>query len=967
MGVIGHASVGGSLSQSNFESTSNHVDGAGNPIGFAPIFIAASNATAAEKSWARLTGGSVCAGTDDGVTINALIASGRHIILSSGTFNISNPIQVWGDNVLIEGQGIGVTIIKSIASALLLYDGYLSLIFVYKNATPYSNITLKGFTIDANRDNMPREPAAATYTADAGTNTTTVVDSQLTSVANDYYNGWSVYNTTRGLWGYVTDYDGGSKTITCQTIAGQTSGDTYYVMRLQSYNLVVNNCTNVKLRDIYFTDTCKTSLYVTGTLAQMTLHATGLKFDSSIALPVQGSYVYCSATDATCYWDNCDFYNSGTNNGGAQPFYLNNGEHYIDNCYFYHCDTCIDVRGASQSGTAHAYVKHCRIDGGQHGWYSIILYDDDNTLDDIYITGQITGSGGHTAIIKVLGDRNHLSHIRTAGVAGQGMTMVQFTSGDNNILRDSNITNDDEASNDGVLVDFAGTSTGNYVINCHLETSYWGIKYNATGTNFVVGGEFVRTSCSKPIGNQTNTEIYVANNLKFGVTSQFTVASSDATAAEKAKADIVCTGTADNLFIQAGITAMAVNGGILQLVGKVFNITTTLVPASNVEIRGEVTYHDDEQARTQLVGGAAVAIIVDVPNDDHHYTFRNVSFVMPANTIGIKCEKGNFPSVRLYECAFIGTSLTASYGAWLKTTYNSEVVNCRFQTLTNGIYLHSINNFYMHGGRATSNTIGINIPSNGDANVFEMIDMSSNGTGMYIEGGSTTQIRNCWFENQTVGLGQEVGLWVYGSFRNSLIDHCVFGSNPTDLYGANSGAGAFHYDNTIRNCWFQGTEGVSVNTDMWGRLTLENNDYDGSIAWGANSTMTSTYAFHGQLSSGATDSIAFSWKNEGTKCIIKSITIELTNPAGAAATLKVGLADDATGTNIGTEFFSAIPVNGSTGVFYSYTTGDTGTQTKPIIIQKAGNATDAFIVVQTKAQSSSGMYGNVTVEYMGGA
>jgi hypothetical protein len=156
----------------------------------------------------------------------------------------------------------------------------------------------------------------------------------------------------------------------------------------------------------------------------------------------------------------------------------------------------------------------------------------------------------------------------------------------------------------------------------------------------------------------------------------------------------------------------------------------------------------------------------------------------------------------------------------------------------------------MHGGRTTSCNIGVNNVSNGDANVFEMVDMSSNGTGMYIEGGSTTQIRNCWFENQTVGLGQEVGLWVYGSFRNSTIDHCVFGSNTIDLYGGNGGAGAFHYDNTISNCWFQGTEGVSVDCDMWGRLTLLNNDYDGTVAWGANST------FQGALFTQSTDSAA---------------------------------------------------------------------------------------------------------------
>jgi hypothetical protein len=74
-----------------------------------------------------------------------------------------------------------------------------------------------------------RDPdGAGTYTADAGTNATTIVDAALTSAANDYYNGARVYNSTRALWGVVTDYVGATKTVTCTSIAAQASGDTYY-------------------------------------------------------------------------------------------------------------------------------------------------------------------------------------------------------------------------------------------------------------------------------------------------------------------------------------------------------------------------------------------------------------------------------------------------------------------------------------------------------------------------------------------------------------------------------------------------------------------------------------------------------------------------------------------------------------------------------------------------------------------
>jgi hypothetical protein len=74
-----------------------------------------------------------------------------------------------------------------------------------------------------------REPAGAgTYTADAGTNTTTVVDAGLAGTA---YIGKYLYNSTRSAGAEITNYVDGTKTITLGTaIASQTTGDTYYIL-----------------------------------------------------------------------------------------------------------------------------------------------------------------------------------------------------------------------------------------------------------------------------------------------------------------------------------------------------------------------------------------------------------------------------------------------------------------------------------------------------------------------------------------------------------------------------------------------------------------------------------------------------------------------------------------------------------------------------------------------------------------
>lgn len=98
-----------------------------------------------------------------------------------------------------------------------------------------------------------REPdGAGTYTADAGTNATTIVDAALTSAANDYYNGALVYNSTRALWGTVTDYVGATKTITCTSIAGQVATDTYYFTNIPA-GVYLSSHSQTDFDDIRFT------------------------------------------------------------------------------------------------------------------------------------------------------------------------------------------------------------------------------------------------------------------------------------------------------------------------------------------------------------------------------------------------------------------------------------------------------------------------------------------------------------------------------------------------------------------------------------------------------------------------------------------------------------------------------------------------------------------------------------------
>ncbi len=71
------------------------------------------------------------------------------------------------------------------------------------------------------------------YTADAGTSATQIVDSELSSSVNDYYNGYYVWNATRSLGAVVTDYDGTTKTLSV-AITAQAATDVYNIRTAQT-------------------------------------------------------------------------------------------------------------------------------------------------------------------------------------------------------------------------------------------------------------------------------------------------------------------------------------------------------------------------------------------------------------------------------------------------------------------------------------------------------------------------------------------------------------------------------------------------------------------------------------------------------------------------------------------------------------------------------------------------------------
>lgn len=92
---------------------------------------------------------------------------------------------------------------------------------------PY--LSLAGAWVDSWIELTERETS---LTADAGTNTTTIVDAGLSSTTTDYYKGWFLFNSTRSKGAIVTAYNGSTKTLTLSwAIGSQTTGDSYFLSR----------------------------------------------------------------------------------------------------------------------------------------------------------------------------------------------------------------------------------------------------------------------------------------------------------------------------------------------------------------------------------------------------------------------------------------------------------------------------------------------------------------------------------------------------------------------------------------------------------------------------------------------------------------------------------------------------------------------------------------------------------------
>ena len=161
---------------------------------YAPVLVAADNATAAEKLAAVASDGIVCDGTSDETDINTAITASGNVILSSGTFTIDGDILML-DNSRLLGQGINKTIINA-APATHVSAGI--------SISNVSNVEVGGFKMIGNTSYAADDPV--TWWGH------TVKISQTTGNVSKFYihDIWSTCISQKSVF-YV--YAGGAFTI----------------------------------------------------------------------------------------------------------------------------------------------------------------------------------------------------------------------------------------------------------------------------------------------------------------------------------------------------------------------------------------------------------------------------------------------------------------------------------------------------------------------------------------------------------------------------------------------------------------------------------------------------------------------------------------------------------------------------------------------------------------------------------
>jgi parallel beta-helix repeat protein len=537
------------------------------------------------------------------------------------------------------------------------------------------------------------------------------------------------------------------------------------------------------------------------------------------------------------------------------------------------------------------------------------------------------------------------------GVTQNILTNSDIVGGNTHIYIDGGILDGNAANVTGARPIYLNNVTRSRVENCFITAGKTGGLYVTDSDNILIQGNVLDANLQIGIEAATSTNVSINDNIVINQAQGSTLGSS-----------IYIYNCNNSKVVNNTISdsAMTVDGG--------FGISI-YYGNSDILVQGNTLCNIGWNGiSVQGVGGHENTRVTVSGNN-----LRNIDGtygILVSASVG-SIVMGN----ELYDCA--------NYGIGLLTSDHSDVSHNTVDTVTASPGMLIKGNYQkiaFNTIKGVAATISVRVDTATYCEIIGNILDTAATWGFYEAGGSN---KNNYYNNEIVnittpfaGLGADCvvrnnkGYIAPGELRTAS------GSLTKTDYTFTTVTGTFTETgtqlkpgaNTV-HCTADGTAKIDIPT---GCVAIAASVGGGATVADSPKTLVNNTAF--AVTAGGTNEftitithIAFAWHDvELQDIFIKKVVVNITTKGGTAtATMDVGIADDATGTNLGAEFFNDIDVDAAAAVHDSYVAGGGGAQTLWVLCQDSASAPDGWIVGKIITEIADGLVGSYYIEYVG--
>ena len=469
-------------------------------------------------------------------------------------------------------------------------------------------------------------------------------------------------------------------------------------------------------------------------------------------------------------------------------------------------------------------------------------------------------------------------------------------------------------------------------------------------------------------------------NLQQGGATIF-IAASDSQDTDKAKADYVCDGTADEVQINAALLTTSTTGLHVELSEGNFYIAAPIMLSSRIRLSGQgkyitYIYLADNSDCNMIESDANVdlAILEDFALGGNKANQSSGHGIVS----GTSSASGKSINTLTMRGVYLGSlKEDGIHRSGVSTNwriYDSTVSNCG----GNGIYTDAsggglwVDSVYSLG----HDEYAMNIVIGNDVWITDStFDQSAHGLVVGTLG-------NAWITNNYFGANTGIGLYMGGVVNDTHISNNTFYLNSGALHAGGYFSGVFTRCTLTNNNGIGNTyNGIRVVTGAWTDSIITGNtgSQNGSNDILVDAPLVRTFVSgnndfvasgerrvaSGALTAGTSGSFAFAWQNyHDQDVIVDKVVIDITSAGGSAsAVLTVGTA--ATATTEGNNF---IDVDGgallNTGATYD-SIENAGTSGERFRLVYADNAAADWVTGRIKVNHANELAGKYHIYYIG--